>query len=393
MSELISTGVLDLLIIQPTPFCNLDCDYCYLPFRQSKQRITPEILEQIFRRAFESSIVGDHFTVVWHAGEPLVLPIAFYRDALALIAKYDTRSVDVSHSFQTNGTLITPEWCNFIREHSLRIGVSVDGPAFLHDRHRKTRAGGDTWSRVIRGIATLREHEIPFHVITVLTADSLDHADEIFEFYVEHGIRQIGFNVEEIEGINRSSSLLGEQMCERFGEFMGRFYDLVERSSEPFMVREFQSATSAIMSGGLMPNAKGHQTTPFAIISVDCQGNFSTFSPELLGLTSPEYGDFTFGNVMTDSFDSVLSKPKFMAVARDIARGIEGCRETCEYFAYCGGGAPVNKYFENGTFDSTETMFCRLSKQVILNVVLEKLEVKAASLSAKTVPVDRTGRK
>jgi uncharacterized protein len=374
--------MLDLLIIQPSPFCNLDCDYCYLPFRQSKQRITPEILEQICRRSFESSIVGDHFTVVWHAGEPLVLPIAFYRDAIDLIAKHNTRDVYVSHSFQTNGTLITPTWCDFIREHRLRIGVSVDGPAFLHDRHRKTRSGSGTWSKVVRGIATLREHAIPFHVITVLTADSLDHADEIFEFYVEHGIRQIGFNIEEIEGVNRSSSLLGEQMRERFTAFMSRFYDLAEGSCEPFMVREFQSATSAIISGRLIERALGHQTTPFGIINVDCHGNFSTFSPELLGLISPEYGDFTFGNVMTDSFDSILSKPKFMAVARDIAAGVRRCRDTCEYFAYCGGGAPVNKYFENGSFDSTETMFCRLSKQAVLNVVLEKLEKKVASLSA-----------
>jgi uncharacterized protein len=157
---------------------------------------------------------------------------------------------------------------------------------------------------------------------------------------------------------------------------MSRFYDLVESSSEPLLVREFQSATSAIMSGGLTENTQDQQSTPLTIISVDCHGNFSTFSPELLGLSSPDYGDFSFGNVMTDSFDSVLSTPKFMAVARDIAAGVHRCRDTCEYFAYCGGGAPVNKYFENGSFDSTETMFCRLSKQAVLDVVLSKLEQK-----------------
>lgn len=379
MSEVVSPGTLDLLVIQPTPFCNLDCDYCYLPFRQSKEQISREVLERIFRRAFESSAVGDRFTVVWHAGEPLVLPIAFYREAFEIIGQWNVRGVDVSHSFQTNGTLITPEWCEFIREHHLRIGVSVDGPEFLHDRHRKTRSGRGTWSRVIQGIQRLNESRIPFHVITVLTNESLDYADELFEFYREHDIRQIGFNIEEIEGVNRSSSLLGEHIGERVTAFMGRFYDLVERSSEPFLVREFQSATSAIMSGGLMENAQPQQTTPFAIISVDCNGNFSTFSPEMLGLSSPEYGDFAFGNVMRDSFDSILSQPKFVAVARDIAAGIRRCKETCEYYDYCGGGAPVNKYFENGSFDSTETMFCRLSKQAVLNVVLEKLEAKVAS--------------
>jgi uncharacterized protein len=382
VSESISPGILDLLVIQPTPFCNLDCDYCYLPFRQSKERITPQILEQVFRRVFETSVLGDHFTVVWHAGEPLVLPLAFYRDAIEIIARCNLRDVDVSHSFQTNGTLITPEWCDFIREDHLRIGVSVDGPQFLHDRHRRTRSGHGTWSRVLRGIALLNEHQIPFHVITVLTRESLDYPDEIFEFYRQHGIRQIGFNVEEIEGLNRSSSLLGKDMFERVMAFMSRFYDLVETSSEPFLVREFQSSMAAIMSGGLKEDAQTQQTTPFAIISVDCRGNFSTFSPELLGLSSPNYGDFAFGNVMTDAFDSILSKPKFVAVAGDIAAGVRRCRETCEYYAYCGGGAPVNKYFENGSFDSTETMFCRLSKQAILNIVLAKLEENVAAVRA-----------
>lgn len=378
MSESISPGTLDLLVIQPTPFCNLDCDYCYLPFRQSRERITPEILEQIFRRVFESSVVGEQFTVVWHAGEPLVLPIAFYRDAIDIIARRNTGGIAVSHSFQTNGTLITSEWCEFIREEHLRIGVSVDGPEFLHDRHRKTRSGRGTWSQVVRGIALLNEHDIPFHVITVLTKESLDYPDEIFDFYRRHGIRQVGFNVEEIEGLNQSSSLLGEDMYERVCAFMNKFYDLVEASGEPYLVREFQSATAAIMSGGLDEHAQAQQTTPFAIISVDCRGNFSTFSPELLGLNSPSYGDFAFGNVSIDAFDSILTMPKFMAVTRDIVAGVQRCRDTCQYFAYCGGGAPVNKYFENGSFDSTETMFCRLSKQAVLNVVLEKLEETVA---------------
>jgi uncharacterized protein len=377
-----SCGTIDLLIIQPTPFCNLDCDYCYLPFRQSKQRISREVLEEIFRRVFESSAVGTRFTVVWHAGEPLVMPISFYREAIEIIARNNSRGVFVDHSFQTNGTLITTGWCEFIQEHRLRIGVSVDGPEFLHDRHRKTRSGRGTWSKVMKGIGALNEHRIPFHVITVLTADSLDYPDEMFSFYKEYGIRQIGFNVEEIEGFNRASSLQSEGVCERFSAFMSRFYDLVENSSEQFAVREFQSATSAIMSGGFTAETQMQETTPFAIISVDCLGNFSTFSPELLGLTSPEYKNFTFGNVMTDSFDSILAKPKFTAVAHDIAAGVRRCRDTCEYFAYCGGGAPVNKYFENGSFDSTETMFCRLSKKAVLNVVLEKLEAKIASLSA-----------
>jgi uncharacterized protein len=128
------------------------------------------------------------------------------------------------------------------------------------------------------------------------------------------------------------------------------------------------------------------QTTPMAIVSVDCHGNFGTWSPELLGLRSPPYGDFTLGNVMTDSFDSVFASPKFRQLSDDISEGVRSCAATCQYFPFCGGGAPVNKYFENGSFRSTETMFCRLTKKTVLDVVLQKLESEVASRQAAPVP-------
>ncbi len=117
-----------------------------------------------------------------------------------------------------------------------------------------------------------------------------------------------------------------------------------------------------------------HEITPLAIISVDCHGRFSSFSPELLGLPSADYGDFVLGRVAEDDFASVLETPKFRAIQADIDAGVERCRQECSYFALCGGGAPVNKYFENGTFVSTETLFCRLNRQALLEVVLDKLE-------------------
>lgn len=375
-------GALELLIIQPTPFCNLDCDYCYLPGREARTRMAPEILRHVFRRTFESSIVGDAFTVVWHAGEPLVLPISFYEEALQILGEENKYGVHVRHSFQTNATLLTAAWCEFLQKRDLAIGVSVDGPEFLHDRHRKTRSGRGTWQQVVRGIRLLNDHAVPFHVITVLTADSLDYPDELFDFYVEHGVRKLAFNIEEIEGPHVTSSLSGEMAGRRYLRFLDRFFDLVESSGNGISVREFDFAFAAMAHAGKGPCRGAQQTTPFGIVSVDCRGNFSTFSPELLGLADPRFGSFAFGNVMTDPFESALGRPGFQAVAREVAAGVERCRATCEYFPHCGGGAPVNKLFENGGFDTAETLFCRLSIQAPLDLVLRKVTGKCASSKA-----------
>jgi uncharacterized protein len=378
-------GPLDLLVIQPTPFCNLDCSYCYLPDRQSKKQISPSVLEQVFQQVFASGLVEDTFTIVWHAGEPLVLPPRFYEEALELLARCTPTGVRVQHSFQTNGTLIDEAWCDFVKSHDVRIGVSVDGPAFLHDQYRRTRRGEGTHARVLRGIDLLNKHHVPFHVITVLTRASLDYPDELYDFYRQHNIHHIGFNVEEIEGPNQHSSLEGDTRA-AFTRFLARFYDLATTPAWPMRVREFDGALAAIAGSGAGGPLRTHETTPLAILSVDCDGQFSTFSPELLGLKSVPYGDFSLGRVQTDSFRSVLETAKFKAIHAAIRAGVRRCELTCPYFDFCGGGTPVNKYFENGSFDSTETLFCRLSKQAVLDVVLDKLEQPAVHRRSAGLP-------
>jgi len=367
-------GPLDLLVVQPTPFCNIDCSYCYLPDRGSRTRMRPDLLERTFAWVGESGLVRKPYTIVWHAGEPLVLPPAFYEDAFAIAARFSSSEGAVTHAFQTNGTLIDDRWCALFEKTGVCLGVSIDGPSFLHDARRKTRGGRGTHDRVMAGIGRLRQHGVPFHVISVLTRDALDYPDELHAFYVENGIEQIGFNVEEIEGPNRDSSLSADDATVRYREFMSRFFDLAMGSDPPLRIREFDNMISAVMYTGEERSLSAQEATAFAILSVDCKGNLSTFSPELLGLPSDVYGGFDLGNVSTSTFAQLVASSRFQAMSRDVDAGIAKCRRECGYFRFCGGGAPANKYFENGSFDSTETMFCRLQRKALAEVVLSKMQ-------------------
>lgn len=369
-----SAGRLELLVVQPTPFCNLDCNYCYLPDRNDKSRLAEDTLEQLFRRVEESELAPGPFTVVWHAGEPMVLPPEYYQRAFAVAARHSRPGREITHSFQTNGTRVSEAYCQLIQEHQVRIGVSIDGPEFLNDARRKTRNGKGTYARVLEGMAALKAHGIRFHVITVLTRESLDYPDELHAFYVEQGIEEVGFNIEEIEGPHTDSSLRSPGADLRYREFMSRFFDLAMGSEPRLQVREFGSMVAAVLhSGGERKFTSGQESTPFSLISVDHQGNFSTFSPELLGLESRTYDGFAIGNVWKDSFAMAAESPRYQAMARDVAAGVGKCRETCPYYDFCGGGAPANKYFENGSFDSTETLSCRLHRQALAEVVLSKM--------------------
>jgi uncharacterized protein len=380
-------GPLELLVLQPTPFCNINCSYCYLPDRQSTKQMSPQTLEQTFAWVFSSGLVREPFVLLWHAGEPLVVPPSFYEQAIAILERYNLSKVGIYHSLQTNATLIDSDWCRLFVKHDMHPGVSVDGPEFLHDRHRRTRQGKGTLDRVLRGIRLLQEHEVPFYVITVLTADSLLYPDELFDFYQDQQIRSVAFNVEEIEGPHKTSSLLGVEMRERFRRFFSRFMDLALAADPPLSVREFDTSAGALLGPRYGPGSRTQENKAWAIVNVDCEGNFSTFSPELLGITGPRHGTFALGNVASDSLEAILASPRFRFLEDEIGRGVEQCRQTCPYFAFCGGGPPANKFFETGTFATTETLFCRLHKQVCLDVTLARLEQRQTTpVSELTTP-------
>ena len=375
-SDRTSCGPISLVVIQPTPFCNLDCDYCYLPDRQLKKQLSLDLIEPIFKTIFTSPFVGQDFTVCWHAGEPLTVPISFYEAALERIreveSEYNQQPCQVNYSFQTNATLINQAWCDFFQQYPIHVGVSIDGPAFIHDAHRKTRKGLGSHANTMRGIRFLQKNQINFNVIAVITEDSLDYADEIFNFFVDNGINDVGFNMEETEGINSSSSLDRLGTKERYRAFIQRFWKLAAQTDGEFKLRDFEVICSLIYDN--FRQEKTDMNHPFAILNFDYLGNFSTFDPELLSIKTERYGDFILGNVLHDSLESVCHTDKFQSIYRDMANGVEQCQNSCEYFGVCGGGAGSNKFWENGTFASTETSACKYRIKLVTDLVLSELE-------------------
>jgi len=119
---------------------------------------------------------------------------------------------------------------------------------------------------------------------------------------------------------------------------------------------------------------------------MDWAGNISTFSPELLGLKNAQYGDFLLGNINCDRLLDLPRRANFARMLQDIEAGVAMCREKCEYFSVCGGGEPVNKLAENGTFISTETTYCRLTKMRATDLVLDALERVQPSVSDQNNP-------
>ena len=378
---------IELLVIQPTPFCNIDCRYCYLPQRSSRAVVSRETLVNMFTQVFASGWTSDCLSVVWHAGEPMVLPIGFYRDAFRIIEQLKPAQLAVAHSFQTNGTLIDDGWCEFFADEQVDVGVSIDGPKRLHDSQRVTRSGRGTFERTIAGIRLLLRHEVPFHVISVLSSASMAAPRELFDFYVEEGIERVCFNVEESEGDHVSRSFTESGIEDAYYRFLAEFWRLTAAAPGKIsFVREIEYATAQVIRPQDAP-FNNQLVEPFAITSMDWAGNISTFSPELLGLKNAAYGNFVFGNINRDALVDLPKRSNFIALYSDILEGVEMCRQRCGYFSVCGGGEPVNKLAENGAFASAETTYCRLTKMRATDLVLDALDrVRPSAKAGKPGP-------
>jgi uncharacterized protein len=370
---------ISLLVLQPSPFCNINCDYCYLPNRASKKRMPLEIVAVTIEKVFAADLVLGPLTVIWHAGEPLAVPISYYEEAFEEIRRKAPAGAEVRHCMQSNGTLINEAWCQFMSDHNVSIGLSIDGPADIHDAHRKTRSGRGSHHAAMAGLRQLQAHGIPFHVISVITQHSLGRAKDIYHFFYDLGISQLGFNIEEIEGENAKSSLTSsERMAESVDAFMATIFQLQKADGGRMRIREFHAALGKIQSQISLRSFNfphfNEQIRPFGILNVDCDGNYSTYSPELLGMNISPYGSFSFGNILRDDFVEAVESSKFRSVFKDIQSGINLCKDSCAYYGYCGGGAPANKYYENGSFATAETMFCKYSIKLPLDIVLNDLE-------------------
>lgn len=368
-----------LVVLQPTPFCNIACDYCYLPNRNDRRRMSSAVLDHVLAALGASTHVRNALTFAWHAGEPLSVGVDYLARAFARIDEWARDTARrVVHSVQTNATLIDDRWIESFRRHDVRLGLSLDGPRDIHDAHRVTRRREGTFERAIAGAQRLRDAGIPFSALAVVTADTLDHADDFFDFFVALAPTELGMNVEELEAANRRSSLHSSSADSRLRAFYRRLIERNREAGSPLRICELVPFRALLETSARLSlehfARRSTSATPFQILSFESDGSFGTFCPELLGTDAPRFANFRFGRVPEDAIDAIVDRAEFRAALAEIEQGRERCRAECGYWRFCGGGQPANKWFETGRLDSTETAYCRHHCQRLVDAVLDEAE-------------------
>jgi uncharacterized protein len=179
------------------PLCNLDCEYC---FYLEKERMFPanerfqmseELLERYIREYIDSQDAPE-VSFAWQGGEPTLMGVDFFRRVVEFQARHaDGRRI--TNALQTNGTLLDDEWCAFLAGNDFLVGLSVDGPAELHDRYRVDKRGRPSFERVMRGLDFLKKHGVEFNTLTVVNACNAEHPLAVYRFLKEIGSTFIQF--------------------------------------------------------------------------------------------------------------------------------------------------------------------------------------------------------
>ena len=177
--------------------CNLACKYCYyleknnLYQNSHRHLMTDEMLEQFTREYIEAQTMPQ-VLFTWHGGEPLMRSLDFYRKALALQKKY-AHGKQIDNVIQTNGTLLTDEWCEFFAQNHWLVGISIDGPQEYHDHYRVTPAGKPSWEKVMQGIQLLKKHRVEWNAMAVVNAYNAEHPLEFYHFFRDNGCQYLQF--------------------------------------------------------------------------------------------------------------------------------------------------------------------------------------------------------
>lgn len=179
------------------PICNLDCKYC---FYLEKEKLypdsggfrMPETVLEAFVRDYIASQRTPEITFAWQGGEPTLLGVSFFRKAVEFQKRY-ANGRKILNSFQTNGTLLDDEWGEFLSKNDFLIGLSVDGPAHLHDAYRVDKRQNPTFAKVMEGLGVLKKHGVSFNTLTVVNRKNSLHPGEVYQFLKEIGSEFLQF--------------------------------------------------------------------------------------------------------------------------------------------------------------------------------------------------------
>ena len=341
------------LLAKPTgAACNLDCAYCFFLDKEalypnSQFRMSQELLETYIRQLIESHQT-DQVTIAWQGGEPTLMGLDFFRQAVVLAERYRRPGMTLEHTLQTNGTLLDDAWCTFFKENNFLIGISIDGPRHLHDVYRVDKAGGPTFDRVMRGLRLLQKHEVEYNILTAVNRVNAAHPLEVYQFLRdEAGADWIQF-IPVVERINSDGRTLYQEgdtvtdrsvLPEQFGRFLSRIYDeWVFHDVGEIFVQTFEAA---------LRNWLGMPSSGMCVFNQTCGlGVALEHNGDLYACDHFVEPDYFLGNIQQEHMINLVSSTRQRQFGLEKRSKLPHYCLDCDVRFACHGECPKNRFHE-----------------------------------------------
>ncbi len=338
--------------------CNLRCDYCYYlekesAFEAAAWPMPEELLESyIAQRIASSPSTSVHFE--WHGGEPTILGLEYFRRITRLQRARLPAGRSVTNGLQTNGTLIDAEWADFLAEEGFSVGLSLDGPADLHDLYRTGADGSGSHASVMRALELLRERKVFVNLLCVLTARSAAEPERVYHFFKDAGAKYLQF-LPLAPRPGQTGAASAAPSPEAVGDFLCAVFDLwIREDVGRIVVQAFDEALRPIYGA---PHALCvHRETCGDVAVLEREGSFYACDHFV-------QAEHRIGSLRETSLAGLGSDPRmlaFGAAKRDALPRF--CRE-CEVLASCNGGCPKDRFCECPDGEPGLNYFCAGYKQ------------------------------
>lgn len=320
--------------------CNLACSYCYYldkaalyPVRPPA-RMSAAVLERYVQQLLAAHPVGSEVVFSWQGGEPALLGLDFYRQAVTLQRQFGGQH-RILNTFQTNGTLLDDDWCRFFAAENFLVGLSLDGPAELHDRYRRHASGRPTHAAVLRALEGLQAHGVEFNLLACVTAHNSAEPLAVYRFLRQVGGRFLQF-LPVVEPLPDGSGVTPESVpAAAYGEFMATVFDEWARHDiGRVTVLNFDWALANLLG---RPGAVCHHQ-PVCGRSLAVEHNGDVYACD--HFVAPAY---RLGNLAGQELPDLLDSAPLQAFGRaKLERLPPACRQ-CEVLGLCWGGCPKHR--------------------------------------------------
>lgn len=325
----------NVLIKPASSACNMRCSYCFYRDvscnreEEFQGMLSPQTMEAVVSGAMEYAEGSCSF--LFQGGEPTLAGLDFYRQVVSLVERYAKPGVAISYAIQTNGYRLDEAWCSFFKEHQFLVGVSLDGPADLHNLNRPDAAGKNTFNQVMRSIALLRRFGVEYSILCVLTGRCARSIDRVYRFFRKQGFDHLQF-IPCLEPLGQERGKESYHLSvEEYGDFLIRLFDLwLEdlRRGEYVSVRHLDNWLRILLGGE--PESCGMRGA--CAIQFVVEGDGGVYPCDFYVLD-----ELRLGTVGVDSFAQMAQSPaaqRFLQCSRPLP---QACVR-CPWYSLCRNG-------------------------------------------------------